>query len=301
MARINQNLATDPTTTTDPTTPAGAYDAAEVARINRGGGPQLDWSAIGSRIDMTIRLGLSTRPRGTVSDYKADSPMHRAAKFNTAAVFALEAFARGVQTVLDDETLTPIGKNRRVQEVGREHLNNLDELVKKDWFMPALRKAVEKTKARVQDTIKLPARDDAYAVSMEREVREILRAMDDSQRLAAWREIVKERDPFGISAVIHAPVFAKLLPERVVEEGLRLVTEATDPEAAVAREEALQAINHVELMYADARKLVAEAAGIDISPKLQGLAGVTDADREAAKRAGVTTSDRGASNWGVAS
>jgi hypothetical protein len=255
--------------------------------MNRGGGPLTDWNSVGTRIDTVLRVGLSDRPQGKPTDYKDGTPMHRAAKFNVSALTILDSFARGMKIVLDDPDLTASGKTRKAFDVGKEHLKRVDDLVKMDWFMPALKRAAEQSKERVQDAIKLPARDDIAAMLMEREIRDRLYAKEPTARSLAWQQIIEERDPIGISAVLHAPTFDRLLPERVVEEGLQMVADAADPEAASAREEAVLALHHVELMLADVRTMIANASGIDLSPRREGLS-AADREREAAaNREGV--------------
>lgn len=263
------------------------YLPQEVASMNRGGGPLTDWNSVGTRIDTVLRVGLSDRPQGKPTDYKDGTPMHRAAKFNVSALTILDSFARGMKIVLDDPDLTASGKTRKAFDVGKEHLKRVDDLVKMDWFMPALKRAAVQSKERVQDAIKLPARDDIAAMLMEREIRDRLYAKEPTARSLAWQQIIEERDPIGISAVLHAPTFDRLLPERVVEEGLQMVADAADPEAASAREEAVLALHHVELMLADVRTMIANASGIDLSPRREGLS-AADREREAAaNREGV--------------
>ncbi|MGQ0628147.1 MAG: hypothetical protein ACT4PL_08630 [Phycisphaerales bacterium] len=271
MPRINPTLTDTGIPSTYGPTPPGGYDPATVARINRGGGPEINWNSVGTRIDTVLRIGLSDRPQGRVSDFAEGSPMNRAAKFADAALALLGNFARDMRGVLDDVRLTPIGKQDRSVEVGTKFLKQLDDLANKDWFLPALRKANERARERVQDTIKLPAADDLASLLREREYRDLLRTMDATSRGAAWQQIVTERDVVGIAAVVNAPPFARLLPERSVEEGLKAVADATDPEAASAREEAAIALRHVELMHNDMKTMIANAGGIDLSPRREGL------------------------------
>lgn len=272
MPRINPTLTDTGIPSTYGPTPPGGYDPATVARINRGGGGPLDWNSVGTRIDTVLRIGLSDRPQGRVSDFGDGTPMNRAAKFADAALALLGNFAREMRGVLDDVRLTPIGKQDRSVEVGTKFLKQLDDLTfGKDWFMPALKRANEKARERVQETIKLAAADDLAALLREREYRDLLRTMDATSRGAAWQQIVSERDVVGIAAVVNAPPFARLLPERAVEEGLKAVADATDPEAASAREEAAIALRHVELMHNDMKTMIANAGGIDLSPRREGL------------------------------
>ncbi len=271
MSRINTNLGDSGTPLTPgPRQPAPGSDMETIAAINRGGGPSTDFATVSSRIDMIARIGLSNRPpRG---DYPLESAMGRAAKFAEAGQALLRNFANDMRGVLGDPDLTPIGRQKKMVAVGRDYLQRLDNAVNVASMLPTLKRMLSRADTAVKDSIKLPAPDDLPSMIREREARDILRAMDPSARAAAWQQIVQDGDAVGIAAVVNSPKFARLLPERVVEEGLKVTANTVDPEAAKSRTEAATAVQSVELMYADLRQMIAEASGVDIRPKRQGLA-----------------------------
>lgn len=280
MSRINTNLGDSgvPLNNANGGTAPGTT-MRDVQELNRGGGPSTDFSRLSQRIDMVLRIGFSNRPQR--KDYPIESPLGRAAKFHEAALALLGNFAREAGRVIDDVDLTPIGRTKRLASVGTDFLKRLEDLASNEPILPTLRRLRDKAAAAVKDAIKFPAADDLAAVLRERELRDRLYAMEKSSRQDAWRRIIDARDPLGIAAVVNAPSFDPLLPSRVIDEGIKSVSEGIVPDAAKTRAEAEEALRSVEGVRDDARTMIADTAGIDLKPKREGLA-AADREREAA-------------------
>ena len=269
MTTINPNLGDSGVPTYGPGPSPGAVTMQDVA--NRGAvGPRNDFASVSQRIDAVLRIGLSHRPRG---EFAADSALLRAQRYGDGALALLGTFAKAVKDLYADPDLTPQGRAKRLAAVGVDALKRLDDLTGKDTMLPALRKMLDRASEAVRTAIKLPPGDDVISFLREREVRDRLYAMGDSARLEAWTNIVGSRDPVGIAAVVNAPRFAPLLNARVVEEGIRQVSESSNPDAAKQREAAESAVAAIEAMRDDVRSMIATTAGVDIRPARVGLKG----------------------------
>ncbi|MBL8875819.1 MAG: hypothetical protein JNM86_08500 [Phycisphaerae bacterium] len=272
MTRISDTRG-DFTDTGLPTTgamPPGAISGEDV--LNMGAvGPRADFSSVSMRIDTVLRLGFSSRLERT--DYPLDNPLGRVVRLSEVFTKMLKDFATAVKTINSDPSLTPIGKDRQLGNIGRDYIARVDSTVGQDMFAPYIRKALDRAAKAVEDAIQLPASDDVAALLREREVRDALRAMSPEERLAAWRRIVDSADPLGVAAVLNAPAFLPpLLHESIVKDGIAIVVGARSPNAVQAKEDADLAMSHLNMLRDEMRRTISEVSGVDLRPPREGLA-----------------------------
>lgn len=181
------------------------------------------------------------------------------------------AFEALVARIDRDDHLTQAGKDARLQKLADETLTKIDGV--KRLTLDNVRTKLDGLKAEFTKATIADSPDDIAAFFREREIRDTIAAMPESERHAQFWQAVEHGDDATIEAFIRAPRIRRLLDADTLEQGLEIWRERKNPELARQVSE-LQGVHDVLAGdFNSVTNAVRHAGGIEDPMKIIGPGG----------------------------
>lgn len=176
-------------------------------------------------LDAIVKLGVDNPINGM--KYPLGHAVRKGMEFQDEARKVANDWRLCSSSIREDVSLTDEGKRRARLRVGKETLEKLAPITKTLEYIRRERDSIA-SKITAGDS-KPPTIEDLYR---EREYRDRLYGMDESERQRVFLQAVEQNDPLTLRAFFNAPSFARLINDRVEAEGKRIIAERRNPEAA---------------------------------------------------------------------
>jgi hypothetical protein len=146
------------------------------------------------------------------------SNLYRARMVQNKLRDILIKFFDAVDEVTANNELTDVGKNRKLREVGKDYLGQIEKLKTEAAYLPPIEKQLEDLQRQIAPPISEDEQQNLAKVMRELEVQKFLLTKDETERIVILFKACKLGDELTYGAALHSPKVFELFGEDHLEQ-----------------------------------------------------------------------------------